>query len=137
MYLVDTNVLSELRQGKPQPSSAVRSWAASVPLGAQFISAISVMELEIGVMRLEHRTPAQGQNLRSWLKNVRLIFSDRVLAVDETVATRCAALHVPNPRPERDALLAATALTHGFTMVTRNCSDFEGVGVKLLNPWNF
>jgi toxin FitB len=66
-----------------------------------------------------------------------LIFSDRVLAVDETVATRCAALHVPNPRPERDALLAATALTHGFTMVTRNKSDFEGLRVKLLNPWAF
>jgi toxin FitB len=137
MYLLDTHVLSELRQGKPQPSSAVRSWAANVSLGAQFISAISVMELEIGVMRLEQRTPAQGQNLRGWLKNVRLIFAGRVLAIDETVATRCAALHVPNPRPERDALLAATALTYGFTMVTRNRSDFASLGVKLLNPWEF
>ncbi len=135
MYLLDTNVLSELRQGKPQPSPRVLAWAATVPLGAQFISSISVLELEIGVLRLERRDPTQGRPLRHWLTQVLQAFQGRVLAVDEAVAMRCAPLHVPNTRPERDALLAATALHHRCTMVTRNARDFEHPGLTILNPW--
>jgi predicted nucleic acid-binding protein len=135
MYLLDTNVLSELRQGRPSRSQNVRTWASGVPIGQQFISAISLMELEIGVLRLERRTPPEGGALRAWLGGVRRVFAGRVLAVDEVVALRCAQLHVPDPAPERDAMIAATALTHGFTVVTRNVGDFKGTGIKLINPW--
>jgi toxin FitB len=128
-------VLSELRQGKANPSASVQAWAATVPFGAQFISAISVLELEIGVLRLERRDAKQGRALRQWLTTVLAAFHGRVLAVDEAVAPRCALLHVPNQKPERDALLAATALTHACTMVTRNERDFEVAGLKVLNPW--
>lgn len=135
MYLLDTNVLSELRQGRSSSSQNVRNWASNVPITQQFISAISVMELEIGVLRLERRTPPEGGALRLWLEGVRGVFGARVLAVDEAVALRCARLHVPNHAPERDALIAATALTHGFTVVTRNVGDFKGTGAPLVDPW--
>lgn len=135
MYLLDTNVLSELRHGRPSQSRNVRTWASGVPIGQQFISAITLMELEIGILRLERRTPPEGSALRAWLGGVRRTFIGRVLAVDEAVALRCAQLHVPDPAPERDAMIAATALTHGFTVVTRNIGDFKGTGIKLVNPW--
>ena len=93
------------------------------------------MELEIGVLRLERRADPHGSALRTWLSGVRRLFAGCVLAVDETVATRCAGLHVPDPRPERDALWAATAIVHGFTMVTLNQVDFMSTGVRLFNPW--
>ena len=137
MYLLDTNVVSELHRairGKGDPQ--VTAWLAHTGLPTCYISAITLMELEIGVLRLERRDIAQAMPLREWLE-ARVVpeFSERVLAVDETVARRCAALHVPNPRPERDAMIAATALVHGMTVVTRNTADFEATGVALLNPW--
>ena len=135
MYLLDTNVLSELRTGKPQASRQVLEWAGSVPLGAQYVSVIAWMEIDIGILRLERRTPPQGQALRAWLGGVRGLFAGRTLAIDDTVAQRCAQLHVPDPAPPHDALIAATALVHGLTLVTRNTADFVGMGVELLNPW--
>lgn len=135
MYLLDTNLLSELRTGKPQPDRHVLAWAASVPLGAQFVSVVSWMELDIGIQRLERRTPPQGQALRAWLDGARSLFVGRTLVVDDAVVQRCARLHVPNPAPPHDALIAATALAHGLTLVTRNSADFAGMGVELLNPW--
>lgn len=135
MYLLDTNVLSELRTGKPQPNRQVLEWASSVPLGAQYVSVISWMEIDIGILRLERRTPPQGQALRTWLSGVRGLFAVRTLAIDDAVVQRCARLHVPNPAPPHDALIAATALVHGLTLVTRNTADFAGMGVQLLNPW--
>lgn len=137
MYLLDTNVLSELRTGKPQPSCQVLDWASSVPLGAQYVSVIAWMELDIGILRLERRTPPQGQALRAWLSGVRGLFVGRTLAIDDAVVQCCARLHVPNPAPPHDALIAATALVHGLTLVTRNSADFASMGVKLLNPWDF
>ena len=134
MYLLDTNVVSELRRAKANPR--VVAWASATQVGGLFISAITVLELEIGVLLMERRDAAQGAVLRSWLDgHVTPTFADRVLVVDTAVARRCARLHVPDPRSERDALIAATAWVHGFVVVTRNVADFADVGVDILNPW--
>jgi hypothetical protein len=130
MYLLDTNVVSELRKaraGKADPN--VAKWAASVPVVRLFVSVIGIQELEIGVLLAERRDPRQGKILRAWLEDhVSSAFAERILPVDTAVARRSAALHVPNPRPVRDALIAATALVHGLTVVTRNVVDFESTG---------
>ncbi|MFA7292224.1 MAG: type II toxin-antitoxin system VapC family toxin [Rhodocyclaceae bacterium] len=138
MFLLDTNVVSELRKAKAGKADAhVTAWAGSVPYGSLFISAITVLELEMGVLQVERRDAAQGKILREWLdKHVLPAFHDRILPIDAVVAQRCARLHVPDPRAERDALIAATALVHGMTVVTRNLSDFQPTGVPLLNPWS-
>ncbi len=137
MFLLDTNVVSELRKaraGKADPK--VAAWAAEVPAGTLFLSAITVHELELGTLLVERRDPAQGEILRTWLDDhVLPAFADRILPVDTTVARRSAALHVPDPRPIRDALIAATALVHGLTVVTRNVSDFASTRAKVVNPW--
>lgn len=137
MFVLDTNVVSELRKakaGKADPN--VTTWAAGVPASSLFISAITVLELETGVLLVERRDPAQGAVLRAWLDHhVMPAFAGRVLVVDVAVAQRCARLHVPDPRAERDTLIAATALVHGMTVVTRNVADFAPTRVALLNPW--
>jgi predicted nucleic acid-binding protein len=135
MFILDTNVISELRQGKPQPSAAVRRWAAEQPSHRFFLSAITILELELGIQALERRTPPQGSALRSWLAGVRAAFAGRILPFGENTAAVCASLHIPNPRSERDAMISATALEHKFTVVTRNTADFEATGVALINPW--
>jgi len=137
MYLLDTNVVSELgkiRLGKAD--SRVAAWADSVDAADLYLSAITVQELEIGVLLAERRDPQQGAIFRAWL-NARVLpaFAGRVLAMDLVVAQRSARLHVPDPRPVRDALIAATALVHRMTVVTRNVADFESTGVPTLNPW--
>jgi len=138
MFVLDTNVVSELRKvrhGKADPQ--VAKWADSVDAANLYLSAITVMELETGVLQIERRDSKQGAGLRAWLDNYVLPeFTGRILPVDTAVAQRCARLHVPDPRAERDALIAATALVHGMTVVTRNTADFELTGVPLLNPWN-
>jgi hypothetical protein len=139
VYLLDTNVVSELRRakaGKADPH--VVAWAASVPVASLFLSAITVLELELGVLLIERRDPVQGALLRAWLEEQVLpAFAERILAVDTAVARRCAKLHVPDPRSERDALIAATALTHGLIVATRNGADFQPTGVGTLDPWTF
>ena len=135
MFLLDTNVVSELRQGKPNQSPEVRRWAAEQPASRLFLSAITILELEQGLLALERRTPPQGSALRIWLTGVRTAFHGRVLPFTDNTATICAALHVPNPRSERDAMIAATAIEHGFTVVTRNTQDFVNTGVPMVNPW--
>ena len=139
MYLLDTNVVSELRRataGKADPH--VVAWAASVPVASLFLSVVTVLELELGVLRIERRDPAQGALLRAWLEErVLPAFSERMLPVDVAVARRCARLHVPDPRSERDALIAATALTHGLIVATRNGADFRPTGVATFDPWTF
>ncbi len=134
MYLLDTHVISELR--KPQADKNVVTWAKSVIAPRMFISVITLKELETGVLRIERRDPAQGQVLRAWLKrHVMPAFDARILPVDAAVALRCARLHVPDQANESDALIAATALVHGLTVVTRNVSDFKSSGVDVINPW--
>jgi toxin FitB len=137
MYLLDTNVVSELRKAKSGKADGnVVAWAASVPPLGLFLSAITILELETGVLLVERRDPVQGGILRIWLNDhVLPAFAGRILAVDTFVAQRCARLHVPDPRADRDALIAATALCHGLTVVTRNVADFEPTGVQILNPW--
>jgi predicted nucleic acid-binding protein len=101
-----------------------------------FLSAICILEIETGTLLMERRDKAQGATLRAWMENhVLPAFAGRILPVDTPVAMRCATLQVPNPRSYRDALIAATALVHGMTVVTRNVSDFEPTGVAILNPW--
>ncbi|GKS87458.1 type II toxin-antitoxin system VapC family toxin [Acidovorax sp. SUPP1855] len=136
MFLLDTNVISELRHGKPHQSTQVRAWAAGQASSRLFMSAISVLELEVGIRALERRTPPQGSALRAWLGGVLLAFDGRILPFTVSTAPICACLHVPNPCSERDAMIAATAIEHGFAVVTRNVSDFANTGVALMNPWN-
>ncbi len=133
-FLVDTNVLSELRRDPPH--AAVAAWAVAQDADLLFVSAVTIMEIEIGMLRLARRDAPQAAILREWIIGYVLPgFQGRILPVDTAVARRCAGLHVPDPRPERDALIAATALVHGLTVVTRNTADFARMGVPLLNPW--
>lgn len=138
MFVLDTNVISELRKaksGKADPK--VVAWAASTNADELFLSAITILELEMGVLQVERRDSTQGSLLRSWLDNqVLTAFEGKILVIDTAVAQRCARLHVPDRSSERDALIAATALAHGMTVATRNVSDFEASGVALLNPWH-
>lgn len=137
MYLLDTNVISELRKvGDGKADAAVVAWVSGIDAGEMFISALTLMELEIGILRVERRDPAQGARLRAWFENqVCPEFEPRTLSIDGAIARRCARLHVPDPKSERDALIAATALEHGLTVVTPNMADFAATGVSLINPW--
>ncbi len=137
MFLIDTNVVSELRKaGDGRADAAVVAWCAQQSAATLFVSALTLMELEIGVLRMVRRDPAQGALLRRWMdERVVPEFADRTLPVDAAVALRCARLHVPDPRSERDALIAATALVHALTVVTRNVADFAAAGVPLVDPW--
>jgi len=137
MFVLDTNVVSELRKVRLGKADAnVATWAQGVDAANLFVSAITIMELELGVLLIERKDAAQGALLRAWLElQVLPEFAARTLPVDAAVAQRCARLHVPDKRGQRDALIAATALVHGMTLVTRNVADFTPTGVALLNPW--
>jgi toxin FitB len=135
MFLLDTNVVSELRRPKRADSNVV-AWASTIPATSFFLSAISILEIELGTLRIARKDAAQGAVLRAWIdEQILPRFEGRILAVDTAVAQRCARLHIPDPRGERDALIAATAMVHGLTVVTRNVADFKSIGVALLNPW--
>lgn len=137
MYVLDTNVVAELRKAKAgRADKNVTAWAESVAPSSLFLSTITVLELELGVLLMERRDQSQGGVLRTWMDgHVLPAFAGRILAIDTAVARRCAQLHVPNPKSERDAFIAATALVHGMTVVTRNVADFAATGVATLNPW--
>lgn len=137
MFVLDTNVVSELRKVRfGKADTNVTAWTESVDASDLFVSAITIMELELGVLSIERKDATQGAMLRSWLEqHVLPEFSGRTLPVDTAVAQRCARLHVPDMRGERDALIAATALVHGMTVITRNIADFKPTGVTLINPW--
>lgn len=137
MYVLDTNVISELRKVRLGKADAkVAAWADGVDAADLFVSAITILELELGVLAMERKDAAQGAMLRTWLEQQVLPeFAERTLPVDTAVAQRCASLHVPDKRSERDALIAATALVHGMTVATRNVADFAPTGVAVFNPW--
>jgi toxin FitB len=135
MFLLDTNTVSEIRK-RDRILPAAREVIETLELGETYLSVITILEVEIGIGRIERRDPRQASSLRQWLNALFDKFDGRILDVNLEIARRCALLHVPDPRPERDALLAATALVHGLTMVTRNAADFVSTGVAVLNPWN-
>ena len=135
MYLIDTNVLSELRKAH-RAASYVVEWARNIEPQCMYLSVISVLEIRMGILSVQRRDLVQGNILQEWfIKKVIPAFSGRILNVDMDVALRRAELHVPDPRSDRDALIAATALVHKMPVVTRNCKDFEPMGVPIINPW--
>nr|WP_145552362.1 type II toxin-antitoxin system VapC family toxin [Variovorax boronicumulans] len=136
-FVLDTNVVSELRKVVAGKADAnVAAWSNNVDAVDLYVSVITIMELELGVLAMERRDAAQGAVLRRWLEDQVLPeFAERTLPIDAAVARRCAGLHVPNRRSERDALIAATALVHGMAVATRNVSDFQATSVSLVDPW--
>ncbi|WP_142592642.1 type II toxin-antitoxin system VapC family toxin [Pseudorhizobium endolithicum] len=136
-YLLDTNVVSELRKvgdGKADPN--VTAWLGAQDSRDLYISAITILELERGILSIQRRDIEQGARLRAWMDSrVRPEFAQRIIAIDDAIATRCAHLHIPDRRNEADALIAATAVVHGLAVVTRNIRDFRGTGVILVDPW--
>jgi toxin FitB len=139
MFVLDTDVVSELRKVEAGKGHRhVAAWSGQVTVGESFLAAITIHELELGIFWLGRKDKRQGAILRAWM-DTRVLpeFEGRVLPIDVTVAQRCAKLHVPDPRPMRDALIAATALVHSMTVVTRNVRDFEPMGVEILNPWEW
>ena len=134
-FLLDTNVISELRRPE-RAAPAVVNWIGVQAEGSLWCSVVSILELEIGALQTLRRDTLQGTMLRTWIDGQVLPrFDGRVVPIDMAVALKCASLHVPDPRPDRDAYIAASALVHGLTVVTRNTRDFATTGVKLLNPW--
>ena len=139
MFILDTDVVSELRKVESRKGHLqVAAWSEQVIVGETFLSAITIHELELGILLLERKDKRQGAILRAWI-DTRVLpeFEGRILPIDAAVALRCAKLHVPDPRPMRDALIAATASVHHMTVVTRNVRDFEPMGVEVLNPWEW
>lgn len=136
-YLLDTNVVSELRKvGDGNADPNVTKWVGAQDSNDLFISAITILELERGILGIQRRTADQGSRLRRWMDSrVRPEFAERVLPIDDAVATRCAHLHIPDRRNEADALIAATALVHGLTVVTRNVQGFDGTNLIIIDPW--
>lgn len=135
MFVLDTNVVSELRR-PARANARVVQWAGKISLDQLYLSALTVMEIELGVLRMERKDKRQGAELRTWLEGQVLPdFSGRILPLEIAVARQCASLHVPNLMPERDVMIAATALVHGMTLVTRNVGDFQRAKVRLFNPW--
>jgi len=136
-YLLDTNVVSELRKvGDGKADANVTKWVGAQDSNDLFISAITILEIERGILTVQRRDVAQGSRLRGWMDSrVRPEFAERVLPIDDAIATRCAHLHIPGRRNEADAFIAATALVHGLTVVTRNVQDFGDTGVIVIDPW--
>lgn len=137
MFLLDTNVVSELRKfGTCKINHYVEKWAKATSGEQTYLSVVTIFELERGVLRAERRDAAQGQVLRQWLNSqVLQEYTKRIIPISLPIAQRCAQLHVPNPMPDYDAWIAATALEYGFTVITRNVDDFKSTGVNLINPW--
>lgn len=136
-HLLDTNVISELRKPAGRASDQVRDWVRGQLASTLFLSAIMILEIDLGIRRRRRRDPEQADLLQRWLEGgVLATFDGRILRVDVAVTRRAAALHVPDPRPERDALIGATALVHDLTVVTRNVSDFCTIGVEIRDPWS-
>lgn len=138
MFLLDTNVISELRKNRNGTADVgVTKWISTHAASTLYLSAISIFELELGILQTARRDPDQGRTLRLWFETqVLTAFAGRILSMDAATAQRCAALNVPDPRAKWDGLIAATAFVHGMTVVTRNVADFEATGVRILNPWS-
>lgn len=122
--------------GSSKADANVVAWVGREDAASFFLSAITILELERGILGVQRRDARQGARLRTWLDSyVRPEFAGRIIVIDDAVATRCAHLHIPDRRNEVDALIAATALVHGFAVVTRKVKDFEGTGAIIVDPW--
>ncbi|MBA3519812.1 MAG: type II toxin-antitoxin system VapC family toxin [Rhizobiales bacterium] len=135
MFLLDTDVLSASRRPE-KAGQGLETWVANTNPRDMFLSAVSILEIKIGALRLSRRDQRRGAALDEWIRDrVLTKFEGRIIPFDALTALRCAPFHVPNTPPERDAMIAATALQHRFTIVTRNVRDFQRMGVPYLNPW--
>jgi predicted nucleic acid-binding protein len=135
MFVLDTNVVSELLKRK-KTAASVAAWAERIPASLLFLSAITMFELEFGVALAEQKSAPDAKDLRRWLNDsVKARFVDRVLPLGAEVAILAARLQAFKAGPERDVFIAATALAHDMTLVTRNTRDVAATGVRLLNPW--
>jgi predicted nucleic acid-binding protein len=135
MFLIDTNVISELRK-RDRAEPRVLAWADQSNEADFRLSCITLLEVRYGALLIQRRDPIQGNLMLAWFaRDIVGAFAGRILPIDDSVAIACAALHVPDPKPDRDAYIAATALVHDLTVVTRNTRDFASMGVKLFNPW--
>ena len=137
MYLLDTNVISEIRKVNAGKANInVAQWTSQTSQSLMYVSVISLMEIEQGILRLERKDTVQACLLKDWFHNIVLpSFDNNVVNIDKNIALTCATLHVPDKQPANDSLIAATALVHDLTLVTRNTKDFEQTGVKLFNPF--
>ncbi len=134
-FLIDTNVLSEIRKGQ-RANAGVRLWFGEANENDLFVSVLTLGEIRRGIESIRRRDPASAKNLDGWFSTVQASAIGRVLLVTPAVADRWGRLNIPDPVPVIDGLLAATALEHGLTLVTRNIADFKRTGVLLLNPFS-
>lgn len=139
MYLLDSNVISEIRKiPSGKANQQVKQWAESCPAGDMFLSVITLMELNKGILSMKRKDAVQGQHLEDWFRyQVLPSYQGRILPITGKIALCCSSLHVPNPQPAFDSLIAATALVHDLIVVTRNIKDFGVTGVNLINPFDF
>jgi predicted nucleic acid-binding protein len=135
MFVLDTNVISEIRRGRKAHPKVI-AWSAATPSDDTYLSVITILEIEVGTQLMERRDAARGRLFRDWIvRTIMPSFAGRIIDIDTAVAQCCAGLHVPTTRPQRDTFIAATAIVHGMTVVTRNVGDFQMPGVRTLNPW--
>ncbi len=136
MYLLDTNVVSEMRKlGNGRCDKQVATWSHSVDLAATYLSVVTLLEIEISIQTVARRDADQAHHLEAWFTALQSAYQTRTLVIDAPTAIRAARLHVPDPRPDRDTLIAACAAESEFCVVTRNTRDFDGMGVLTHNPW--
>lgn len=133
-YLLDTNVISEIRKRRPDPH--VMAWWATVNSAEIFVSALTIGEIRIGIERLRRKDADQADVLEQWLTGLRTTYADRIISIDLRIAEEWGRLSAPDPMPVVDGLLAATARCRGWTLVTRNIADLVGCGVPMLNPFD-
>ena len=137
MYLLDTNILGDIRKSHhPNCPALFKQWLNHVDLNLCYLSVISIYEIEQGILRKERTDTIQGQLLRTWFEQkIQPEFHHRILDLNTNIALKTAQLHVPNPASLADSFIGATALQHNLTLITRNTKDFQSFGVKLFNPF--
>jgi predicted nucleic acid-binding protein len=134
-FLLDTNILSELRK-QSRCDAGVRHWVEGTTGEELFVSVLVLGEIRQGVERIRLRDQNQARTLEKWLQSILTEFADRILPVDERVADQWGRLGLRQPVPTLDALLAATALVHDLTVISRDEDGFRNTGVRIINPFS-